>query len=56
VTGVVLTKLDGTSKGGVAVAIADRLGLPIVFAGIGEELDGLAPFDPAAYVEWLLAA
>jgi fused signal recognition particle receptor len=56
VTGIVLTKLDGTSKGGVAVAIADRLGLPIVFAGIGEELDGLAPFDPAAYVEWLLAA
>ena len=56
VTGIVLTKLDGTSKGGVAVAIADRLGLPIVFAGIGEELDSLAPFDPEAYVEWLLAA
>ena len=56
VTGIVLTKLDGTSKGGVAVAIADRLQLPIVFAGVGEELDSLAPFDPAAYVEWLLAA
>jgi fused signal recognition particle receptor len=56
VTGVVLTKLDGTAKGGVAVAIADRLALPIVFAGVGEELDALAPFDPAAYVEWLLAA
>jgi fused signal recognition particle receptor len=56
VTGIVLTKLDGTSKGGVAVAIADRLELPIVFAGVGEELDSLAPFDPAAYVEWLLAA
>ncbi|MGZ6372398.1 MAG: signal recognition particle-docking protein FtsY [Candidatus Limnocylindria bacterium] len=56
VTGIVLTKLDGTSKGGVAVAIADRLGLPIVFAGVGEELDSLAPFDPQAYVEWLLAA
>ncbi len=56
VTGIVLTKLDGTSKGGVAVAIADRLGLPIVFAGVGEELDSLAPFDPGAYVEWLLAA
>jgi fused signal recognition particle receptor len=55
VTGIVLTKLDGTSKGGVAVAIADRLDLPIVFAGIGEELDSLAPFDPEAYVEWLLA-
>jgi fused signal recognition particle receptor len=56
VTGIVLTKLDGTAKGGIAVAIADRLGLPIVFAGVGEQLDALAPFDPAAYVEWLLAA
>ena len=55
VTGIVLTKLDGTAKGGVAVAAADRLGVPILFAGIGEELDALAPFDPAAYVEWLLA-
>jgi len=54
VTGIVLTKLDGTAKGGVAVAAADRLGLPIVFAGVGEEIDALAPFDPAAYVEWLL--
>ncbi|MEX0710394.1 MAG: signal recognition particle-docking protein FtsY [Chloroflexota bacterium] len=56
VTGIVLTKLDGTAKGGVAVAIVDRLGLPIVFVGVGEELDALAPFEPAAYVEWLLAA
>ncbi len=56
VTGIVLTKLDGTAKGGVAVAIADRLGMPIVFAGVGEHLDALAPFDPEAYVEWLLAA
>jgi len=55
VTGIVLTKLDGTAKGGVAVAAADRLGVPIQFAGIGEEVDGLAPFDPAAYVEWLFA-
>jgi fused signal recognition particle receptor len=54
VTGIVLTKLDGTAKGGVAVAAADRLGVPIVFAGIGEEIDALAPFDPAGYVEWLL--
>jgi signal recognition particle GTPase len=38
------------------VAIADRLGVPIVFAGVGEQLDALAPFDPEAYVEWLLAA
>ena len=55
VSGIVLTKLDGTSKGGVAVAIADRLDLPIVFAGVGEELEHLAPFDPEAYVDWLLS-
>lgn len=55
VTGIVLTKLDGTAKGGVAVAIADRLGVPILFAGTGEEIGDLAPFDPAAYVEWLFA-
>jgi fused signal recognition particle receptor len=55
VTGIVLTKLDGTAKGGVAVAAADRLGVPIVFAGIGEEIDHLAPFDPQAYVDWLFA-
>jgi len=56
VTGIVLTKLDGTAKGGVAMAIVDRLGLPIVYAGVGEELDALAPLDPVGYVEWLLAA
>ncbi|HET7686035.1 MAG TPA: signal recognition particle-docking protein FtsY [Candidatus Limnocylindria bacterium] len=56
VTGIVLTKLDGSAKGGVAVAVADRLGVPIVFAGVGEEVDALAPFDAAAYVEWLFAA
>jgi fused signal recognition particle receptor len=55
VTGIVLTKLDGTAKGGVAVAAADQLSVPILFAGIGEEVDALAPFDPAAYVEWLLS-
>jgi fused signal recognition particle receptor len=54
VTGIVITKLDGTAKGGVAVAVADRLGVPVLFIGIGEELDALAPFDPGAYVEWLL--
>ena len=53
-TGIILAKLDGTAKGGVAVAIADRLGLPILFAGVGEEAGDLAPFDPAAYAEWLL--
>jgi len=56
VTGIVLAKLDGAAKGGVAVAIADRLGLPILFAGVGEEAGDLAPFDPAAYAEWLLGS
>src|SRR5437870_3738286 len=55
VTGVILTKLDGTAKGGVAVAIADRLRLPVLFVGVGEEIDDLAPFDAGAYTEWLLA-
>jgi fused signal recognition particle receptor len=55
VTGIVLTKLDGTAKGGVALAAADRLGVPILFAGVGEEIDALAPFDPEAFVEWLFA-
>jgi fused signal recognition particle receptor len=56
VTGIVLAKLDGTAKGGVAVAAADRYGIPIVFTAFGEEPDSLAPFDPDAYLEWLLAA
>jgi fused signal recognition particle receptor len=55
VTGIVLTKLDGSAKGGVALAAADRLGVPIVFAGVGEDVDALAPFDADAYVEWLFA-
>jgi fused signal recognition particle receptor len=55
VTGIILTKLDGTAKGGVALAVADRLGVPILFAGVGEEVDALAPFDPDAFVEWLFA-
>jgi fused signal recognition particle receptor len=55
VTGIVLTKLDGTAKGGVALAVADRLAVPIYFAGVGEELDALAPFDPESFTEWLFA-
>ena len=55
VTGIILTKLDGTAKGGVALAVADRLGVPILFAGVGEEIDALAPFDPEAFVDWLFA-
>lgn len=55
VTGLVLTKLDGTAKGGVAVAIVERLEVPILFVGVGEEIGALAPFDAAAYAEWLFA-
>jgi fused signal recognition particle receptor len=51
--GIVLTKLDGTAKGGVAVAIAQELKLPIRFIGVGEGLDDLLPFDAEAYVDAL---
>jgi fused signal recognition particle receptor len=53
VTGIVLTKLDGTAKGGIAVAIAKELGLPIRYAGIGEKVDDLVVFDPEQYVNSL---
>ena len=55
VTGIVLTKLDGTAKGGIAVAIANELGLPIRYAGIGEKVDDLVVFDPELYVNGLFA-
>jgi fused signal recognition particle receptor len=51
VTGVVLTKLDGTAKGGIAVAIAHELKLPIVYVGVGEGVDDLLPFLPQDYVD-----
>ncbi|MCE2541865.1 MAG: signal recognition particle-docking protein FtsY [Acidobacteria bacterium] len=53
VTGIVLTKIDGTAKGGIAVAIACELGLPIRYVGIGEALDDLLPFAAEAYVDAL---
>ena len=53
-TAVVLTKLDGTAKGGVALAIHKKLGLPIRYVGVGEALDDLLPFDPDAFVDGLL--
>ena len=54
VTGIVLTKLDGSAKGGIVVAIAHELGLPVRFAGVGEKLEDILPFDPAAFVDSLL--
>ena len=53
VTGVVLTKLDGTAKGGVVVAIARELGLPVRYVGVGEKAGDLLPFDPEAFVNSL---
>ncbi len=55
VTGIILTKLDGTAKGGVVVAIADALHLPIAFVGVGEKIDDLKPFSAAAFVDAVLA-
>ncbi|GAC1347551.1 MAG: signal recognition particle-docking protein FtsY [Ktedonobacteraceae bacterium] len=54
-TGVVITKLDSTSKGGFAFAVADDLGVPIKFIGTGEKVENLAPFDPQSFVAALFA-
>ncbi|MFO1175973.1 MAG: signal recognition particle-docking protein FtsY [Paracoccaceae bacterium] len=56
VSGLVMTKLDGTAKGGVLVALADRFGLPIHAIGVGEQIDDLAPFDPADFARALVGA
>jgi fused signal recognition particle receptor len=55
VTGIVLTKLDGTAKGGIVVAVQRELGVPVKLVGLGEGPDDLAPFDPAEFVDALLA-
>jgi len=55
-TGLVLAKLDGTAKGGVAVAIVEELGVPIRYVGVGEGLDDLLPFDAAAFAKGLFSA
>jgi fused signal recognition particle receptor len=55
-TGLVLTKLDGTAKGGIAIRIHQELGVPIKLVGVGEQIDDLQPFDPKAFVEALLGA
>jgi fused signal recognition particle receptor len=56
VTGVVLTKLDGTAKGGIVIAVQNKLGIPVKLVGLGEGPDDLAPFEPAAFVDALLGA
>jgi fused signal recognition particle receptor len=54
VTGIVLTKLDGTAKGGIVIAVQRELGVPVKLVGLGEGPDDLAPFDPAAFVDAIL--
>ena len=56
VTGVVLTKLDGTAKGGIVIAVQRKLGIPVKLVGLGEGPDDLAPFDPEQFVDALLGA
>ena len=54
VSGIVLTKLDGTAKGGIALAIAGELGIPVKLIGVGEALEDLRPFDPVDFARALL--
>ncbi|MEX0699863.1 MAG: signal recognition particle-docking protein FtsY [Acidimicrobiia bacterium] len=54
-TGIILTKLDGTARGGIVVAVEQELGVPVKFVGVGEGIDDLIPFDPAEFVTELLA-
>ncbi len=54
VTGIVLTKLDGTAKGGIVIAVEREFGVPVKFVGLGEGMDDLVPFDPEGFVAELL--
>ena len=53
ITGIVLTKLDGTAKGGIIIPIKEELGIPVKLVGVGEKIDDLQPFVPRDYVEAL---
>jgi fused signal recognition particle receptor len=55
-TGIVVTKLDGTSKGGIVLAVVEELGVPVKWLGLGESADALVPFDAAAFAEGLVGA
>jgi fused signal recognition particle receptor len=55
VTGIILTKLDGSARGGIALAIESALDIPIKFIGTGESIEDLAQFDPTAYIKGLLS-
>ena len=55
ITGIVLTKLDGTAKGGVVIAIASELGIPVKYIGVGESIEDLQPFHPQEFARALLS-
>lgn len=55
ITGIVLTKLDGTAKGGIVIAIKSELGLPVKLIGVGEQMDDLQPFNAKEFVEALFS-
>jgi fused signal recognition particle receptor len=55
VTGIVLTKLDGSARGGIALAIEDALDIPIKFVGTGESIEDLAQFEPTQYIKGLIS-
>ena len=55
ITGIIITKLDGTAKGGIAVAIQKELGIPVKYIGVGEHIDDLQKFDPHSFVEALFS-
>jgi fused signal recognition particle receptor len=54
-TGIILSKLDGTAKGGIVVAVEQEFGVPVKFVGVGEGIADLIPFDPEEFVDELLA-
>jgi fused signal recognition particle receptor len=54
ISGIVLTKLDGTAKGGIVIAVQRELGVPVKLVGLGEGVDDLAPFEPGAFVDALI--
>jgi len=55
VTGLFVSKLDGTAKGGAVIAIRDTVGVPVKFVGLGEQIDDIEPFDPEAFTAALFA-
>ena len=54
-TGIIMTKLDGTAKGGIAVAVQSELNIPVKYIGVGEKIDDLQKFDPEEYINALFA-